>query len=132
MENTNPKKRSFLKKFVLIFLLVVILGITLMFLAFNISVSNGATAGTLMKISKTGIMFRTYEGELNTGGMNTVPGTAQVNQIWNFSVKDPAVADSLMHLGGRKVSLHYHEVVKALPWQGETNFFVDGVDVLNP
>lgn len=26
--------------------------------------------------------------------------------------------------------LHYKEKIKSMPWQGETNFIVDGVDVV--
>ena len=64
------------------------------------------------------------------GGLGNIPNTAQMNQIWEFSVMDHAVADTLMQLEGRKVSLHYREVVKNLFWQGETHYFVDGVKTI--
>jgi hypothetical protein len=35
-----------------------------------------------------------------------------------------------MNLEGRKVSLHYKEIIKNMPWQGETKYFVDGVKLI--
>jgi hypothetical protein len=64
------------------------------------------------------------------GGMGNLPNTAQMNMQWNFSVNDQAVADTLMNLEGRKVSLHYKEIIKNMPWQGETKYFVDGVKLI--
>jgi hypothetical protein len=40
------------------------------------------------------------------------------------------VADSLMTMEGKTVSLHYKEIKKAFLWQGETNYFVDKVTVV--
>ena len=71
--------------------------------------------------------MKTYEGELYLGGLGNVPNTAQANMIWKFSVKDKEVAEKLLNLEGRKVSLHYREIVKNMPWQGDTKYFVDGV-----
>ena len=65
--------------------------------------SEGNRAGKLIKFSKKGWLFKTYEGELNQGGVaNPVPGTAMVNQIWKFSVKKDAVADELMKMEGKE------------------------------
>ena len=114
--------------FRLIVLLVVILGIA--YLICGITYSEGTRAGVLMKFSKKGILVKTYEGELNTGGMGNIPNTAQVNQVWDFSVKDQKTADSLMLLDGQRVSLHYRQVLKNMFWQGETPYFVDGAQVI--
>jgi hypothetical protein len=51
--------------------------------------------------------------------------------LWQFSVREQSVADTLMNLEGRKVSLHYKEIIKNMPWQGETEYFVDGVKLIN-
>lgn len=131
---TEPKKSpaiSFLKKALLLLLGIAAIGVIITFLIFNYTYSEGNRAGVLIKFSKKGYLFKTYEGELNLGGMGNIPNTAQMNVIWHFSVKDKAIADSLMGLEGRKVSLHYQEKIKAMFWQGETNYFVDGVEVLN-
>lgn len=112
------------------FLVTVVVIIVAAYLICGYGYGSGSQAGVLMKFSKKGLVFKTYEGELNTGGMGNIANTAQMNQIWNFSVTDPAIADSLINLSGRRVSLHYKQILKQMPWQGETNLFVDGFTVL--
>ena len=112
----------------LFFFILIALSITA--LIFNFTYSEGNRAGVVIKFSKKGFLFKTYEGELNMGGMNTITNTAQANQIWQFSIINKTVADSMMKLEGKKVSLHYKEKIKSLPWQGDTKYFVDGVEVI--
>ncbi len=109
---------------------VLILVTIITFLIFNYTYSEGSRAGVVIKFSKRGYILKTFEGELNMGGMGNIPNTAQINMMWSFSVRDQAVADTLMKLEGRKVSLHYKELIKNMPWQGETKYFVDGVEVI--
>ena len=87
--------------------------------------SEGNRAGRLIKFSKKGFAFKTYEGELNLGGVNTDMKNGLVNNMWQFSVIDPTVADTLMTMEGKDVTLHYKQVVKNFSWQGETSYFVD-------
>jgi hypothetical protein len=91
--------------------------------------SDGYRAGTLIKFSRKGFVFKTYEGEINQGGItNPAPGTAMMNQIWAFSVKDNAVAEQLNKMEGKVVRLHYRQYNKMLPWEGDTNYLVDGAE----
>jgi hypothetical protein len=90
--------------------------------------SDGYRDGTLIKFSRKGYIFKTYEGELNQGGIANNTGTALANQIWHFSVKDKAVAEKLNALGGKVVRLHYKQYNKNFFWEGETNYLVDGAD----
>jgi hypothetical protein len=129
MADATVKKSSGMK-WLFILLALVIAGFGITYLIFNYTYSEGSRAGVLIKFSKKGYVFKTYEGELNIGGMGNIPNTAQVNSMWDFSVRNNAVADSLMKLEGKKVSLHYREVVKNLVWDGETKYFVDGVKVI--
>ena len=129
MDNPTGKKPKW-RKWLFIFLAVVVGVTAIVFASFNYTYSEGNRAGVLVKFSKKGYIFKTYEGELNMGGVGNLPNTAQVNQIWLFSVSNRAVADSLMNMEGKKVSLHYRQISKNMPWQGETNSFVDGFKVL--
>jgi hypothetical protein len=128
--STEKKKGRFLRKLLTYFTLFFIVGLALFYFIANYTYSEGNRAGVLIKFSKKGIIFKTYEGELNQGGMGNVPNTAQFNALWEFSVKDDAVAEQLLQLEGKKVSLHYKQKVKNLPWDGETVYFVDGVKVI--
>ena len=127
--NENKGKSTW-RKWLIIVVLILILGSVVTLLIFNFTYSEGNRAGVLIKFSKKGYIFKTYEGELNLGGVGNLPGTAQMNQVWLFSVKDQPVADSLMTMEGKKVSLHYKQVLKNTWWNGETDYFVDGFKVL--
>ena len=126
---THPAKRFF-KRFMLWLVFVSILTITIAILVCNYTYSEGNRAGMLMKFSKKGYIMKTYEGELNQGGINPLPGNTIANNIWVFSVKDKVVAQKLMELEGKMVRLHYREQVRNLPWQGDTKYFVDEVTVI--
>jgi len=121
---------SFLKKLLLILLLIIILGTAGFFAWANMTYSSGNRAGILIRFSQKGYVFKTYEGELNQGGINPIPGNTIANNMWEFSVKDASIAAKLDTLQGRKVRLHYKEKAKNFFWQGETNFFVDDAEII--
>ena len=90
------------------------------------SYSDGERAGVLQKFSQRGWVCKTYEGEL---ALYVVAGVAP--QIWNFSVRDEAVAAELSKAVGQSVRLHYREH-RGLPTScfGETDYFVDRLEVI--
>ena len=83
--------------------------------------SDGDRAGVLQKFSRKGWICKTWEGEL---AQYVVPGLAP--QIWQFTVRDPAVATELTNHMGEKLQLHYREH-RGVPTScfGETGYFVD-------
>ena len=83
--------------------------------------SDGDRAGVLQKFSRKGWICKTWEGEL---AQYVVPGLAP--QIWQFTVRDPAVAAELTNHMGEKLQLHYREH-RGVPTNcfGETGYFVD-------
>lgn len=95
-------------------------------LAFTWSYSEGERAGILQKFSRRGWFCKTYEGEL---AMSIVPGVTPT--IWEFSVKDDAVAPRLSAALGKRVVLHYSEH-RGIPTScfGHTAYFVDSVAVM--
>jgi uncharacterized protein YxeA len=114
-----------MKKAALILLAILVLIICGYYMYTQFTYSEGNRAGMLIKFSKKGNVFKTYEGELNQIGLNQSAQTGLMNNIWDFSVKDQATADSMMNMEGKNVSLHYKEIKHAFSWQGETNYFVD-------
>jgi hypothetical protein len=91
------------------------------------SYSEGERAGVLQKFSQRGWICKTYEGEL---AMYVVGGVAP--QIWNFSVRDSALAEKLRGAVGQQVRLHYSEH-PGLPTNcfGETDYFVDHFEIVS-
>ncbi|MFI4890400.1 MAG: hypothetical protein ACHQIL_07705 [Steroidobacterales bacterium] len=89
----------------------------------NWSYSEGERAGVLQKFSRRGWICKTDEGEL---AMYIVAGVAP--QIWNFTVRDPAIVAQMNRNVGRRVQLHYTEH-RGIPSScfGDTSYFVDRV-----
>ena len=130
-DNKNSGASNILRKILFGILGLLVVGLVIAYLVFNFTYSEGSRAGVLMKFSKRGYVFKTYEGELNVGGVGNIANTAQVNQVWDFSVKDHGFADTLHQYEGKRVILFYEQKVKHLPWQGETDYFVNKVQVVN-
>ncbi len=121
-------KKFFMRKFLfwLIAIIVIFLAVYT-FINVSYTYSDGNRAGRLIKFSHKGYVFKTYEGELNLGGINATNGGVMINNMWQFSVADKSVADTLSKLEGKDISLHYNEKISTLPWRGESKYIVDKV-----
>ncbi len=110
--------------------LVVIAVATASFFTF-VPYSEGMRAGQVIKLSKKGVIFKTYEGELNTMMMpsNNNMGSVTPN-VWNFSVQNKEVAEKIMKASasGDRMELHYKERYFKFPWQGDTKYYVFKVE----
>ena len=93
----------------------------------NMDFSVGSRAGNLVKISEKGVVFKTYEGQLNVGGITVGSETGEVTNVWEFSVTDEAVFQKMNNLRGKQVILTYREKYRTLPWRGETKYLVTEV-----
>ena len=118
-----------MKKFFLPFIGIILVFLVIFFVArYSYTYSEGNRAGRLIKFSKQGFIFKTYEGEINLGGVtNSANNSMMMNYMWDFSVTDQAVADSLLRLEGREISVHYKQKMGKLPWRGDTKYIVDKV-----
>ncbi|MDY5781553.1 MAG: hypothetical protein SPK38_06625 [Candidatus Cryptobacteroides sp.] len=91
----------------------------------------GVKAGELNQVMYKGYVFKTYEGRLIQAGFrgaSSSKGTVTMESyVFEFSVEDKAVADSLMRCSGKSVELHYKEYLGALPWRGQQKYVVDKI-----
>lgn len=95
--------------------------------ASSFAYSKGDRAGILQKFSERGWLCKTWEGELLLTG---VPGV--VPEKFEFSVRGDDVAAKVLAQVGQRVTLTY-EQHKGLPaCLGETEYFVTGVQRLEP
>lgn len=114
--NTMTKGRSRWGRFLVWFVLIVIVGAVLWTVfALSFAYSEGDRAGVLQKFSRKGWLCKTYEGEL---ALYVVGGVAP--QIWQFSTRDEELAKQLSAAVGKNVQLHYTEH-RGVP----TNCFAD-------
>jgi hypothetical protein len=120
---TTPPRSGWLKWLIGAALVPLLVFAAYLAFVLNWSYSDGERAGYLQKFSRKGWICKTWEGEL---AMTTVPGVAPV--LWNFTVRDEAVAGQLHSLPGKRVALHYEEH-RGIPTTcyGETSHFVTRV-----
>lgn len=115
-------------------MLVILLIIGWMCFIIFANFSEGARTGYVTKISRKGYVFKTYEGELNTGFF-TNPGTTgkSPDNVWYFSVPEKSIADQIQSASetGQKVTLHYRQKYKKLFFRGDTDYLVYQVDKIN-
>src|ERR1700723_2533552 len=134
--NTAGRRRSGRSgragRWFMILLLLLIVGAGLWtWLTLAWAYAEGERAGVLQKFVKRGWVCKTQEGEiaLYYGGGQYM-GAALTPQIWDFSVRDKAVAASLNKAVGHRVQLHYTEHPGIpTPCFAETRFFVDRVTI---
>lgn len=122
-ENTSSFKQRagrFGRRASLGILLLVVLGSTGYYFWRTYTVSDGTRSGLLFKISRKGVVFKTFEGQLHLGGSAIMSDQS----VWNFSVKNRETYEQLQQLEGQNVRLYYKEVVDAFPWQGDTDYLI--------
>ena len=96
--------------------------------------SEGIRSGMVVKISKKGWLFKTYEGQLNlqTFGANKSPNL--ISESFEFSVESDRLEVIKVleeaSLSGERISLKYEERLAKFFWRGDTKYFVIEVERL--
>ena len=113
------------KRLIVVLLALVALSALYLWAAMSWSYSSGERAGWVQKFSKKGWLCKTWEGEL---ALVSLPGSTA--EKFAFTVRDPAAAEEITKVMGKRVSLHYDEKV-GLPTTcfGETRHYVSKVVV---
>lgn len=99
--------------------------------------SNGEKVGNLIEFTRKGVIYDSWEGRLNMTqtGMNT-SGEPFAFSFDNDRTDQQTLIELMKEaqVKGWKLKIRYHEVwgLKNVFWnRGETNYFVDGVTVLD-
>ena len=126
------KKKSVFKKYLwrFFFFLLLLCGFLFYWYHYNVY-SDGERTGLLIKLSRKGNVFKTYEGEMLLGNFQQAPNV-MIPEKFMFSVKNEKLADTLMKVQGKAVSLQYRQYRRTLPWRGESVYIVDGLVKVNP
>ena len=124
------RSRNRFGRWLFILILLIVVGAALWsWLTLAWAYAEGERAGVLQKFVRRGWVCKTYEGEIALyygGGQYMGPGNS--NQLWDFSVRDAAVAAQLTKAVGHRVQLHYTEH-PGIPTScfADTRYFVDKV-----
>ncbi|WP_051203687.1 hypothetical protein [Hugenholtzia roseola] len=91
--------------------------------------SEGFRAGTVIKLSRKGYVFKTYEGEmnLNQGGNSLEKFVFSVEENEEGTLK---TLDQVA-VTGERVKIYYREMILTLPWRGDTNYLVYKIETIN-
>ena len=92
----------------------------------------GVRAGTVLRISKKGMLFKTHEGQLNLETFGALKGANPIMEAFDFSVEgdEAEVLKELeaVALSGERVNLHYVKRYATFPWRGDTKYFIVKVE----
>jgi hypothetical protein len=92
----------------------------------------GVRAGNVLRISKKGMLFKTYEGQLNLQTFGALKGANPIMESFDFSVEasNEQVLKDLQEvaLSGERVNLHYVKRYATFPWRGDTKYFIIKVE----
>lgn len=122
------KTKKFFRKLFLYLIIGLVVGGGVYMLYANYTYSSGTRTGYLIKISKKGYVFKTYEGQLNLGGFQSDADAGVIGNIWEFSLTDDELYKKMGTMEGKKVTLHYKEINQSMPWQGDTNYFIVDIE----
>ncbi len=101
-------------------LIIFVAMVTGYFVYSQFTYSDGRRSGQLVKISRRGVIFKTYEGTLNLSPNG-------IMTPWEFSADNQQVAEKLQQFDGKMVVVHYKQRYQVFFWQGETEYMVDDV-----
>ena len=124
------RRRSGIKRFITIILLFIVLGLGgCVYWKYFFTYSNGNRYGLLQKFSHKGNLFKTYEGEMILSSVRGNSNVPLASEKFFFSVNSKRVANQLMNLQGRYVTVHYKVKNGTLSWRGDSRYIVDSVKV---
>lgn len=80
--------------------------------------SEGAREGIVLKVSKKGVLFKTYECEIVQAGLRSNSGNLSTNNF-KFTADNEAIAKQLESASGNIVKVYYLQYRSSLFWRGD-------------
>lgn len=114
------------------FITLLILGIAVLSFMYWGVYDEGVRAGTVLRVSRKGMLFKTFEGQLNLQTFGALKGVNPIMESFDFSVEasETEVIKNLEEaaLSGERVNLHYIKRYTTIPWRGDTKYFIVNVE----
>jgi hypothetical protein len=95
------------------------------------TVSNGEKIGTIVKISKEGLLIKTNEAELIRGGMNN--GSGSFGRPFDFTIEseDMLKTANFALENAKEVKIKYHQELATMWRCKSNNYFLDSIEIIN-
>lgn len=139
METSTPSfgarvKKTARKTLRIIIISILVIGSALFAFYYWGVYDEGVRAGTVLRVSKKGMVFKTFEGQLNLDTFGALRGAHPIMEAFDFSVegneKDVLKDLEEVALTGERVNLHYIKRYITFPWRGDTKYFIVKVERL--
>jgi hypothetical protein len=106
--------------------LIVAVGLSLWsWIALTYVYASGQHTGYIRKLTKTGWLCKTWEGQLVTS-----PTPAVQSQLFNFTIHDDSLATLIQNAHDKQVTLSYSQYLTSpSTCLGETRYFIEGITV---
>ncbi|MGF1638195.1 MAG: hypothetical protein ACFCUU_14040 [Cyclobacteriaceae bacterium] len=115
-----------------IFGIIIIGGIATFSFLYWSTYESGVMAGTILRVSKKGVMFKTYEGKINLESFGALKSVSPLAETFDFSIerKEKDLIEQLQQssLSGERVNLHFVKRYMIFPWRGDTRYFATRVE----
>ncbi|MGE5520376.1 MAG: hypothetical protein ACM3VS_10660 [Candidatus Dadabacteria bacterium] len=121
------KSRTVWKVLRAIIIVFVLLMAGIIYWKYYFTYSSGNRFGLLQKFSHKGNLFKTYEGEMILSSVEGNQNVPIASEKFYFSVTSKRIANQLMDLQGKHVTVHYLQKNGTLSWRGESEYIVDSV-----
>lgn len=120
---------KFIKRFLIIALILFVAIAAFLYWG---TYEEGVMAGKVLRISKKGVIFKTYEGKLNLETFGALKGASPVAESFDFSVdgsnKELIKQLEEVALSGERVNLHYKKRFTTFFWRGNTKYFATKIE----
>lgn len=126
MEKFWSAVKTFFRKFLIFGSLIAVIGLVcFMLFARYMHYSDGVRSGSIVKFSEKGVLFKTWEGQLQFG---------EASNLWDFSVYpgDQEVQDKIHEAikTNKEVQITYDESYVAISFWGDTKYFIKAVELI--
>lgn len=108
---------------------IVLLVISMIYVKYFYTYSEGYRAGLLQKFSHKGAIFKTYEGEMILSSISSTRDVAIASDKFLFSVVNKSLIRQFDTLQGQSVIVHYRQKNAPLFWHGDSPYLVDSIKV---
>lgn len=129
----TPKRSSKAGKYFRTFMIVLLLVLSVfVYWRYFFTYSSGNRYGLLQKFSHKGNLFKTYEGEMILSSIRSNNNVPLASEKFFFSVTNKNVANQLMNVQGKFLTVHYKEKKGTLSFRGDSKYIVDSIKVEEP